>query len=157
MLVPEPWRTPLGLVLTFGLVGWILRGRTLNLHGAEHRSIAAAESRALARTWAGSVRPSRFAPRCGTNFATLALPVTWLAERAWPFAPQVYTPLAVTLVSLSLTMELWAAVQGSSRRAARIFLVPGLALQRLTTREPRLGETRVALTAVASVLARELG
>jgi uncharacterized protein YqhQ len=35
-------------------------------------------------------------------------------------------------------------------------LLPGLALQRLTTREPRVEETRVALTAVAAVLSREL-
>jgi len=38
----------------------------------------------------------------------------------------------------------------------RVLLVPGLALQRLTTREPSLEETRVALTAVAAVLEREL-
>jgi uncharacterized protein YqhQ len=46
-------------------------------------------------------------------------------------------------------------VQGS-RRLARIVLLPGLGLQRLTTREPALDETRVALTALASVLRREL-
>jgi uncharacterized protein YqhQ len=39
---------------------------------------------------------------------------------------------------------------------ARVFLYPGLALQRLTTREPTIEETRLALTAVASVLRREL-
>jgi uncharacterized protein YqhQ len=47
-------------------------------------------------------------------------------------------------------------VQSSSYRVLKLPLVPGLALQRLTTREPRLDETRVALRAVASVLAREL-
>jgi uncharacterized protein YqhQ len=36
------------------------------------------------------------------------------------------------------------------------FLLPGLALQRLTIREPRLQETQVALRAFAAVLAREL-
>jgi uncharacterized protein YqhQ len=48
-------------------------------------------------------------------------------------------------------------VQSSTRRVARVFLLPGLALQRLTTREPDLAETRIALTAVASVVRRELG
>ena len=67
----------------------------------------------------------------------------------------VFTPVAVTLVSLALTMELWQLVQGSKRRAAKAFLVPGLALQRLTTREPSLDETRVALAAVAAVLELE--
>jgi uncharacterized protein YqhQ len=134
----------------------MLRGRTLNLHGAEHRAIAAAEARSLTATWDGGARPTRFSPRCGTNFAALAVPVTMLAERFWPLTPALYTPLAVTLVSLSLAMELWLAVQALPRRVAQVFLLPGLGLQRLTTREPRLDETRVALAAVASVLEREL-
>jgi len=62
----------------------------------------------------------------------------------------------VTVLSLALTMELWRAVQESSRRGARLLLLPGLALQRATTREPEVHETRVALQAVASVLQREL-
>jgi uncharacterized protein YqhQ len=53
-------------------------------------------------------------------------------------------------------MELWRIVQRSSRGVWRVFLLPGLALQRLTTREPTLAETQVALRAVAAVLAREL-
>lgn len=156
VFAPEWSRTPVGIVLTVGLLGWMLRGRTLNLHGAEHRAIGAAEARSLTATWSGTARPSRFAPRCGTNFAALAAPVTIFAERLWPFAPALYTPLAVTLVALSLTMELWLAIQDSSRSLARGLLLPGMGLQRLTTREPRLDETRVALTALASVLEREL-
>jgi hypothetical protein len=155
--VPGPLHWPFALGLTGAILLWLLRGRTLHLHGAEHRAIAAVEARSLASTWRGATRPSRFSPRCGTNFAALVLPVTVAAERVWPLpAGAVLTPLAVTLVSLALTMELWQAVQASRRRAARLFLVPGLALQRLTTREPSLDETRVALRAVASVLRREL-
>jgi uncharacterized protein YqhQ len=144
-----------GFAVTLSLLGWMLRGRTLFLHGAEHRAIGAAEERRLARTWAGTVRPSRFSRRCGTNFAALVLPMTIAAERVWPLPGAVYTPVAVTLVSLALTMELWQLVQTSSRRAAHALLLPGLALQRLTTREPKLDETRLALTAVAAVLRRE--
>jgi uncharacterized protein YqhQ len=155
-LLPEALRLPAGIALTAGLVFWLLRGRTLRLHGAEHRAIAAAQSRQLSATWNGDVRPSRFSPRCGTNFAALVLPVTALAERAWPLAPALYTPLLVTLLSLALTMELWQAIQVSGHRLFRPLLLPGLGLQRLTTREPSLDETRAALTAVASVLRREL-
>ena len=156
-LLPAALRLPAGVALTAGLVLWLLRGRTLRLHGAEHRAIAAAESRRLTATWQGTTRPSRFSPRCGTNFAALVLPVTLLAERAWPLGPALYTPLLVTLLSLAVTMELWQLVQSSNRRAARALLLPGLALQRLTTREPSLEETRIALRAVAAVLDRELG
>jgi len=43
-----------------------------------------------------------------------------------------------------------------AKPALRVFLLPGLAMQRVTTREPELDETRIALRATASVLAREL-
>jgi uncharacterized protein DUF1385 len=143
-----------GAMLTLALVAWLLRGRTLNLHGAEHRAIAAGEERRLVATWEGAARPSRFAPRCGTNFAALAAPVAVAADRFMPVTA-FYTPVLVTVLSLALTMELWRVVQ-SARGWRRLFLAPGLALQRLTTREPALVETRVALAAVASVLGREL-
>lgn len=144
-----------GLATTAALLMWLLRGRTLHLHGAEHRAIAALEERRLRDTWHGAARPSRFSLRCGTNFATLVMPVAVLGGRFWPLPATAVSPLVVSVLSLALTMELWALVQGS-RRLARILLLPGLGLQRLTTREPRLDETRVALTALASVLRREL-
>jgi hypothetical protein len=156
IFLPQSASLPLGIATGVLLIGWMLRGRTLFLHGAEHRSIAAAEARSLIATWNGEVKPSRFAPRCGTNFAALVLPVSVLADQLWPLGAAAYTPFAVTLLSLALTMELWQLVQASRYRVARAFLLPGLALQRLTTREPELGETQIALTAVASVLAREL-
>ena len=156
IFLPEPFGLLAGLAIALGLIAWMLRGRTLHLHGAEHRAIAAAEERSLDASWRGEARPSRFSPRCGTNFAALVAPVTFLFDRLWVLPTAFFTPLAVTLVSLALTMELWQLVQSSKRRAVRVLLVPGLALQRLTTREPSLEETRVALTAVAAVLEREL-
>ena len=144
-----------GAVTVF-LLAWLFRGGTLRLHGAEHRAIAAAEERRLAATWSGDARPSRFSLRCGTNFAALVIPMTLLADLVWPFPPALYTPLVVAVLSLALTMELWRVVQASGGRLAHALLLPGLALQRLTTREPSVEETRVALTAVASVLRREL-
>jgi len=154
--VGGPWANVAGGLLSLALLATILRGRALRLHGAEHRAIAAAERRELAATWAGEIRPSRFSTRCGTNFAALALPVTYLADRVVPLAPVFWSPLLVLVLSLAVTMELWRLVQSSSRRFWHVFLLPGLALQRLTTREPRLQETQVALRAVAAVLAREL-
>jgi uncharacterized protein YqhQ len=157
VFVPDRVGLVLGLVLTGGLILWLLRGRTLFLHGAEHRAIAAAEHRNLGETWAGITRPSRFSTRCGTNFAALLLPVATLGQRFWPLPTAAMTPLVVTVLSLAVTMELWQLVQASSHRFARAFLLPGLALQRVTTREPRVEETQVALRAVASVLQRDLG
>ena len=153
---PTAAQMPIALAATLGLLVWLFRGRTLHLHGAEHRAIAATEEGALLAAWTGTARPSRFARRCGTNFAALALPVALLAQTFWPVPlGAVATPVLASLLSLALTMELWQVVQGSSGVASRVLLAPGLALQRLTTREPSLDETQTALTAVASVLRRE--
>jgi uncharacterized protein YqhQ len=145
-----------GVVLSVVLLAWVLRGRTLYLHGAEHRAIAAAERGELAATWAGGARPTRFSLRCGTNFVALVLPIGLVADQLWPYPPAIWTPLVVAALTLGVSMELWRAVQGTTWSSVKGLLLPGLALQRLTTREPTLAETRVALTAVASVLRREL-
>jgi uncharacterized protein YqhQ len=153
--LPAQLELAAGIAIGMLLVAWLMRGRTLRLHGAEHRAIAAAEHGVLVRTWRGDVLPSRFAPRCGTNFAVLTLPVAALVERLWPVAalPAVSTAF-VAVLALGATMELWKVVQHPAG-PLRGLLLPGLALQRLTTREPTLEETRVALRATASVLRRE--
>ena len=154
--LPGRLEVPAGILTTALLLAWLFRGRTLRLHGAEHRAIAAVEERRLVATWAGDARPTRFSPRCGTNFAALALPVTALVDRLVQVsALPVLTGVVVAVLALGVTMELWKAVQHPSG-LLRGLLLPGLALQRLTTREPSLAETQVALTAVASVLRREL-
>jgi uncharacterized protein YqhQ len=151
-LLPSQMQLVVGLLLSVAMLAWLMRGRTLRLHGAEHRAIAAIEQRRVLSTWCGAARPSRFAARCGTNFAALVLPVAAFFDSVLWSLPAA----AVALLSLSLTMELWVAIEGRTHRFARAFLVPGLLLQRLTTREPRLDETQVALRATASVLRREL-
>jgi hypothetical protein len=155
VFVPHRLSVVVGAAVTAGLIAWLLRGRTLFLHGAEHRAIAAVETRRLCDTWEGVVRPTRFSPRCGTNFAALLLPIATLGQRFWPLETAAFTPLVVTVLSLAVSMELWQLVQSSSARAARVFLLPGLLLQRVTTREPTVAETQVALRAVASVLRRD--
>src|SRR5947208_10890007 len=85
-----------GGATTFALLGWLLRGRTLYLHGAEHRAIAAAEERRLRATWDGSARPSRVSLRCGTNFAALLLLVALVAGRVWSLSVTAVTLLGVS-------------------------------------------------------------
>ena len=57
--VPGAYRTVALAVSIVAVLAWMLRGRTLRLHGAEHRAIAAAEKRQLVATWHGVARPSR--------------------------------------------------------------------------------------------------
>jgi uncharacterized protein YqhQ len=154
--LPARLELPAGILTTALVILWLFRGRTLRLHGAEHRAIAAAEARSLSACWTGAARPSRFSPRCGTNFAALAIPVTAVFDRVAPtFLAPTLTGALVAVVSIGVTMELWKAVQHPSGLLQGL-LLPGLALQRLTTREPALADTQVALRAVASVLRREL-
>ena len=75
-------------------------------------------------------------------------------HRARFLAPTL-TGALVAVFSIGVSMELWKAVQHPSG-VLRGLLLPGLALQRVTTREPQLADTQVALRAVASVLRREL-
>jgi hypothetical protein len=152
LLVPAAYRSWLLVTATIALIAWTLRGRTLRLHGAEHRAIAAAEARSLVATWWGDARPTRFSSRCGTNLAALLIPVSLLLQNAWIFPTAAATPVLVMVVSLMFTMEIWLFAQRSRSRLARLPILPGLALQRLTTREPALADTRVALRAVAAVL-----
>jgi uncharacterized protein YqhQ len=156
LAVPGAWRSWSGAAMTLGFLVWLLRGPTLRLHGGEHRAIAAAELRQLVASWNGGARPSRISPRCGTNFVALLLPITFLAEHFSPLPPTLATPALVPLVSLAFATELWRFVQDSRAPLARAALLPGLALQRVTTREPSLEQTQTALRALAAVLEREL-
>ena len=150
-LVPAAVQLAAGLLLSAVMLAWVLRGRTLRLHGAEHRAIAAVEQGRLLPTWSGSALQSRFAARCGTNFAALVLPVAASSTRSR--VPPCRSRRAVLAVADDGTL---GGDRGGTHRFARAFLVPGLLLQRLTTREPSLAETQVALRATASVLRREL-
>ena len=155
-LLPSGAQLSAALTLSLLFLVWIMRGRTLFLHGAEHRAIAASEERRLVDTWVGAARPSRYSRRCGTNFAALALSTT-VAMYLWvPGAQDAVWSFPLGLVAIGLAMEAWFLIQAAPARAATIALTPGLVLQRLTTREPDASETRLALQAVASVLEREL-
>src|SRR5262249_57173768 len=118
-------------------------GRARVLGGAGRGGCAAGGGGGLVDGGTGFARPSRFSLRCGTNFAALLMPVAVLGGRLWPLPATAFTPLVVSVLALALTMELWLLVQGS-RRLARVVLLPGLGLQRITTREPELHETRGA-------------
>ena len=42
-LLPSLFQSVAGIALSVVMLAWLLRGRTLRLHGAEHRAIAAVE------------------------------------------------------------------------------------------------------------------
>ena len=60
--LPAPARAAGRALLTALFLGWLFRGRTLRLHGAEHRAIAAAEEGRLEACWSGDARPDPLLP-----------------------------------------------------------------------------------------------
>jgi len=132
--------------------------RVFAYHGAEHKVIAAVEAGAP-RTPEGVRRFSTIHVRCGTNFLMLVMIVAVVV-----FAFVGREPLWWRLGSRVLLVPLVAAVSYEVLRLAarrprsplvRLVTLPGLLLQRVTTREPADDQVEVALVSMEELLARE--
>jgi uncharacterized protein YqhQ len=164
-----------GVVKLLLFVGYILLisrmkdvRRVFAYHGAEHKAIATHEA-GEALTVANARRHSRFHPRCGTAFLLYVIGIGVLLYMALlPLLP----PLASTgwldqALLILLKIALLFPIAGLSyevirlagrfgrHRVVRLLIAPGLALQRLVTREPTDDQLEVALAAIATALARE--
>ncbi|MDR0804221.1 MAG: DUF1385 domain-containing protein [Oscillospiraceae bacterium] len=146
--------------------------RTYEYHGAEHKTIAAMEALGDPKILTPEiVRPyCRFHPRCGTSFIFLSLIIsilfysivplnseTLMATFGWAqgLADIVRTVARIILmpVIVGLSYEvIRIAGKHTDKLIMRIISAPGLALQRLTTREPDDGMLEVAIRSVQIVL-----
>ncbi|MGO9790158.1 MAG: DUF1385 domain-containing protein [Solirubrobacteraceae bacterium] len=132
--------------------------RVLEYHGAEHKVISCYEAGdeltpERARLY------SRLHPRCGTSFllvvmvlaifvfAPIGLPAWWILVTTRILGVPVIAGLAFELIK-------WAG-RHRSHRWVQLVMSPGMALQKLTTREPDAGQLAVAIAALEAVLARE--
>ncbi len=130
--------------------------RVFQYHGAEHKSIFAFES-GLALTVENAKRFSRLHPRCGTSFLLIVMLVSIfvfsLIPEPWPFylkagARVILLPL---IAGISYEFLKWSARNDSSP-LVRFLITPGLALQRLTTREPDDDQVEVAIRSMQEAL-----
>ena len=142
-------------VLAISRVGEIRR--LFAYHGAEHKVIAAVEAGAE-RSPAGVARFSTIHVRCGTNFLALvmivAVAVFSVVGREplwWRLASRVVLVPVVAAISYELLR--WAA-RAPRNPLVRVLSWPGLALQRITTREPEPDQVEIALAAMDELLAR---
>jgi uncharacterized protein YqhQ len=138
--------------------------RIFQYHGAEHKSIYAYEmgdtlipERAACHT--------RFHPRCGTSFiliVALAAILTYaVSDSVYALAaghpPTLVTRFAVHFSLLPIvaggSYEL-LKLSGRTRdsKISKIFIAPGLWLQRITTREPSMDQLEVAIVALEASL-----
>lgn len=132
--------------------------RMFEYHGAEHKAINCLESGAAVDV--AHVRTSsRLHPRCGTGFLVVVALVSVV----------VFTPLGVLPIPVRLALQVllvpvvagisYEAIRGLARvrhtRFGRAALVPVLATQRLSTREPNDRQIEVAICALDAARAGE--
>jgi uncharacterized protein YqhQ len=135
--------------------------RVFQYHGAEHKSIFAFE--AGEELTVENVRKySCLHPRCGTSFLLIVMVVSIvifsLIPKLWPFylkavSRVVFLPL---IAGVSYEFLKWSAKNDQSP-LVRLIITPGLALQRLTTREPDDSQLEVAIRSMEEALAVNAG
>jgi uncharacterized protein YqhQ len=132
--------------------------RVFGYHGAEHKTVNAYE--AGVDLSVENVRGyTLLHPRCGTTFLLVVVIVSFVV-----FALLGRPPLVERIVSRIALIPLIAGVAyeiirlgatNYKRPLVRALLAPGLAVQRLTTREPDDSMLEVAIAALKTVLAEE--
>jgi uncharacterized protein YqhQ len=156
-----------GIVRTAIFLGYLLLlsrmrdlRRVFEYHGAEHKTIACHEAgRELTPENAAGF--SRLHPRCGTSFLLIVMIVAIFAFApiglpAWYWL--VATRILGVPVIAGISFEIIKfAARHRDRTWVRVLMAPGLALQRLTTREPDHSQLAVAIAALRSVLEVEAG
>lgn len=112
--------------------------RVFMYHGAEHKTIACYEHQ-LPLTPENAAKQSRLHPRCGTAFMLIVMIISVLVYGLFPF--QIWwQKLLIRLVMLpiiaGISYEVLKLLAKSENPIVRALRAPGLALQRLTTKEP---------------------
>lgn len=134
--------------------------RVFAYHGAEHMAVHAYEA-GLELTVENVRKFGTPHPRCGTAFLLTVVLVSVVV-----FAFLGRPDLEFRILSRILLIPVVAAISyefirfsgvHSTWLIARLMAVPGLWLQRLTTRQPEDGQIEVAITAMAAAVAADAG
>ncbi len=124
--------------------------RTYEYHGAEHKTIACFEA-GDALTVENVRKHSRFHPRCGTSFIFITLIVSILVMCVVPIRV-IWLRTLVSVLLLPLTVGIsyeFIRIAGRSNSAlTRALSMPGLQIQRITTREPDDSQIECAIAAM---------
>lgn len=130
--------------------------RVFQYHGAEHKSIFAFE--AGEELIVENVRRfSRLHPRCGTSFLLIVMLVSIavfsLIPKLWPFYLKAGSRIILLPMIAGISYEFlkWSAAN-ENHPLVRMVIAPGLALQRLTTREPDDSQLEVAIRSLNEAL-----
>ncbi|MGH2751720.1 MAG: DUF1385 domain-containing protein [Actinomycetota bacterium] len=135
--------------------------RVFQYHGAEHKTIYAYENGDPLDPALIDRKYSTLHVRCGTNFLFIVLFLTIVAHFFMDLAlagagllPRIAIRIAAIPVLAGFSYE---AIKLASRNEDSIFfkvsMLPGLALQRITTKPPTLDQIEVAIVAMQAVAA----
>ena len=130
---------------------WGEFARVLQYHGAEHKAINALEA-GVPLDVANVKKYSRLHPRCGTSFIFIIVIVSIVLFSlmpnygfAWRLAYRVLLIPVIAAISYEL-LRLSGKYKDSP--VTKVLTAPGLAFQRLTTKEPSDGMLEVSIKAV---------
>jgi uncharacterized protein YqhQ len=150
----------LGLFIIYLLVIGFLPDirRVFQYHGAEHKSIAAYEND-VELTPETAQQFSTAHVRCGTNFLLTVMVIAILVYSVIP-RPNLLFVIASRIVLVPVIAGLsYEVIRISARNVhrkwVRALMRPGLALQKLTTREPSLDQLEVAIASLRAVMTAE--
>nr|WP_288545844.1 DUF1385 domain-containing protein [uncultured Blautia sp.] len=128
--------------------------RTFMYHGAEHKCINCVEH-GLPLTVENVLASSRLHKRCGTSFLFLVMLVSIFLHFIFVLVPfywvRLFGRLLMVPVVAGISFEIIQWAGRSDSKLADFFSKPGLAMQKLTTKEPTADMAEVAIRAVEAV------
>ncbi len=153
-----------GLVRLAIFVGYILLcasikdvRRVFMYHGAEHKTIACYEAEEEI-TPENAMKHTRLHARCGTNYLFLVMAVSILFFAAVGWNANFFVRLLLRIVFLpvvaGISYELLRVAAKYDNLLTRVIRAPGLALQRITTKEPTEDMLEVAIAAFNLAMGR---
>lgn len=130
--------------------------RTYEYHGAEHKTITCYEHE-QELTVENVKKHSRFHPRCGTSFIFLvifiSIFVNTVLQLPWNSVfLRLLCKIAVLPLVMGIAYELIRLAGKYDNIVTRIISAPGLAIQRITTKEPDDEEIECAIAALKAVI-----
>lgn len=125
--------------------------RVFEYHGAEHKTIFCYEQ-GLDLNVENIKKQSRFHPRCGTNFMIIVLIISAIVFTLIGRYDNVFINIGYRLLLLpviaGISYEVIRLVGKTQNKFLKALALPGLWLQRITTREPDESQIEVAMQAL---------
>jgi len=131
--------------------------RVFQYHGAEHKTIHCLENE-LELTPENAKQFYTLHPRCGTSFLMFVMVISLIifSLLGWPdLLLRILSRIVLIPIVAGLSYELLKWAGRSDNVLVRILSMPGLYLQKLTTKEPDKNQLEVAIVSVKAVLVDE--